>query len=208
MASVILLTHSPLPLLCSQGFSLLVGKRGEKGAGRPSREGKSPGNEVESNPLLVSNYHVHNSTWYPITHSKGENMSCTRKMFRISTKRILTCLFNKKRGLFSILVQSKLNSPKVTKKVLVFQKVARSCSLRKKAAHNPKSCWKVAEQNLDKLTWEGLYPVSLVLWAWLEMYFTFKGTNSKTKHYLFSFFFRFNTLIGAARANSEGAKPL
>ena len=49
-------------------------------------------------------------------------------MFRILTKRILTCLCNKK-GLFSILVQ---NSQKVTKKVLVFRKVVRSCSLTKK----------------------------------------------------------------------------
>ena len=40
----------------------------------------------------------------------------------------LTCLFTK-RGLFSILVQK---SPKVTKKVPVFRKVARSCSLTKK----------------------------------------------------------------------------
>ena len=55
-------------------------------------------------------------------------MSFTRKMFKILTKRILTCLF-KKKGLFSILVQ---NSPKVTKKVLVFGKVVRSCSLTKK----------------------------------------------------------------------------
>ena len=59
-------------------------------------------------------------------------MSSNGKMFRILTKRILTCLFNKKRGLFSILVQNRLNSPKVTKKVVVFQKVARSCSLTKK----------------------------------------------------------------------------
>ena len=57
-------------------------------------------------------------------------MSFTRKMFRILTKmRVLTCLFFLKKGLFSILVQ---NSPKVTKKVLVFQKVAGSCSLTKK----------------------------------------------------------------------------
>ena len=55
-------------------------------------------------------------------------MTFTRKMFRILTKRILTCLF-KKGGLFSILVQ---NSPKLTKKVLVFRKVAKSCSLTKK----------------------------------------------------------------------------
>ena len=59
-------------------------------------------------------------------------MSFTRKMFRILTKRILTCLFKKKGGgLFSILVQ---NSPKVTKMVLVFRKVD------KKVAQNPRSC--------------------------------------------------------------------
>ena len=58
-------------------------------------------------------------------------MSFTRKMFRTLTKRNLTCLFKKKkkRRLFSILVQ---NSPKVNKKVLVFRKVAWSCSLTKK----------------------------------------------------------------------------
>ena len=50
-----------------------------------------------------------------------------------------TCLFNKK-GLFSIFVQNRLNSPKVTKKELVFRKVARSCSPTKKVAQNPKSC--------------------------------------------------------------------
>ena len=38
-------------------------------------------------------------------------------------------MFILKRGLFSILVQ---NSPKITKEVLVFRKVARSCSLTKK----------------------------------------------------------------------------
>ena len=61
-------------------------------------------------------------------------------MFRILTKRILTCFFKKREGgrLFSILLQ---NSPKVTKKVLVFRKVARSCSLTdKKVAQNPKGC--------------------------------------------------------------------
>ena len=68
--------------------------------------------------------------------------SFTRKMFRILTKRILTCLFLKK-GLFSILVQ---NSQKVTKKVLVFRKVARSCSLTKKLL----KILKVAEQNLER----------------------------------------------------------
>ena len=57
-------------------------------------------------------------------------------MFRILTKRILTCLF-KKKGLFSILVQ---NSPKVTKKVLVFRKVATELLSDKKVAQNPKSC--------------------------------------------------------------------
>ena len=50
-------------------------------------------------------------------------------MLRILTKGILTCLFFLKKGLFSILVK---NSPKVTKKVLVLRKVARSCSLTKK----------------------------------------------------------------------------
>ena len=75
-------------------------------------------------------------------------MSFTRKMFRILTKRILTCLFKKKGGggLFSILVQ---NSPKVTKKVLVFRKVDRSCSLTKKLL----KILKVAEQNLERPTW-------------------------------------------------------
>jgi len=43
-----------------KGFSLLVGGGGR--ARRPSREGKSPENEVEANPLFVINYHVHNST--------------------------------------------------------------------------------------------------------------------------------------------------
>ena len=70
-------------------------------------------------------------------------MSFTRKMFSILTKRILTCLVKKKKsgrggggggGLFSIWVQ---NSPKVTKKVLVFRKVDRSFSLTKKLL---KSC--------------------------------------------------------------------
>ena len=63
-------------------------------------------------------------------------MSFTRNMFRILTKRILTCLF-KKGEVIQHLVQ---NSPKVTKKVLVFRKVARSCSLTKTVAENPKSC--------------------------------------------------------------------
>ena len=73
-------------------------------------------------------------------------MSFTRKMFTILTKRILTCL-SKKRGLFSILVQ---NNPRVTKKGLVFRKVARSCSptekllkILKVAKKSPSRIWKV-----------------------------------------------------------------
>ena len=83
-------------------------------------------------------------------------MRFTRKMFRINlTKRILTCLLKKKegRGLFNILVQNRLKSPKVTKKELVFQKVARSCSLTKKLL----KILKVAE-NLPSRIWIGLRP--------------------------------------------------
>ena len=54
-------------------------------------------------------------------HSMGKSMSFTRNMFIILTKRILTCLF-KKRGVIQHLIH---NSPKVTKKVLVFRKYAR-----------------------------------------------------------------------------------
>ena len=43
-----------------------------------------------------------------------------------------------KKGGYSALILVQ-NSPKVTKKVLVFRKVVRSCSL-KKVAQNPKSC--------------------------------------------------------------------
>ena len=68
-------------------------------------------------------------------------------MFRILTKRILTCLL-KKGGLFSILVQ---NSPKVAKKVLVFRKVARSCSVTKKLL----KILKVAKK-LPSRIWKGL----------------------------------------------------
>ena len=74
-------------------------------------------------------------------------MSFTRNMFRILTKRILTCLF-KKRGVIQHLVQ---NSPKVTKKVLVFRKVARSCSLTKKLL----KILKVAKK-LPSRIWKGL----------------------------------------------------
>ena len=71
-------------------------------------------------------------------------MSFTRKMFRI-----LTCLFKKGGGgLFSILVQ---NCPKVTKKVLVFRKGARSCSLTKKLL----KILKVAKK-LPSRIWKGL----------------------------------------------------
>ena len=73
-------------------------------------------------------------------------MSFTRKMFRILTKRILTCLFLKK-GLFSILVQ---NSQKVTKKVLVFRKVARSCSLTKKLLKILKVAEKLPSRILER----------------------------------------------------------
>ena len=69
-------------------------------------------------------------------------------MFKILTKRILTCLFKKKDGLLSILVQ---NSPKGTKKVLDFRKVARSCSLTKKLL----KILKVATK-LPSRIWKGL----------------------------------------------------
>ena len=108
-------------------------------------------------------------------------MSFTRKMFRI-----LTCLF-KKRGLFSILVQ---NSPKVTKKVLVFRKVARSCSLTKRLL----KILKVAKR-LPSRIWKGLaskcpypgpiktdltYICSIQLWAVLE--WVVKPTTSNMLH--------------------------
>ena len=51
-------------------------------------------------------------------------------------------------GLFSILVQ---NSPKVTKKVLVFRKVVRSCSLTKKLL----KILKVAKKLRSRI-WKGL----------------------------------------------------
>ena len=69
-------------------------------------------------------------------------MSFTRKMFSIFTKRIL------KKGLFSFMAQ---NSPKVTKKMLVFRKVARSCSLTKKLL----KILKVAKK-LPSRIWKGL----------------------------------------------------
>ena len=57
-------------------------------------------------------------------------------------------IYLKKGGLFSILVQ---NSPKVTKKVLVFRKVARSCALTKKLLR----ILKVAKK-LPSRIWKGL----------------------------------------------------
>ena len=58
-----------------------------------------------------------------------------------------------KGGLFSILVQ---NSPKITKEVLVFRKVARSCSLTKKLL----KILKVAKK-LPSRIWKGLVEVLL-----------------------------------------------
>ena len=57
-------------------------------------------------------------------------------------------MFILKKGLFSILVQ---NSAKVTKKVLVFRNVARSCSLTKKLL----KILKVAKK-LSSRIWKGL----------------------------------------------------
>ena len=77
-------------------------------------------------------------------------MSFTRKMIRILTKIILTCLLKKGRGggVFSILDQ---NSPKGTKKVLLSRKVARSCPLTKR----PPKILKVAKK-LQRMTWKCL----------------------------------------------------
>ena len=110
-----------LPQPRSQGFSLLVG-------GYP-------------NPILVINYHVH---MIPTQRVKIWVLQERCLEFWL---RILTCLF-KKGGLFSILVQ---NSPKVTKKVLVFRKVARSCSLTEKLL----KILKVAKK-LPTRIWKGL----------------------------------------------------
>ena len=74
-------------------------------------------------------------------------------MFRILTKKILTCLFKRKRGYSAILLQ---NSPKVTKKVLIFRKVARSWSLTK----NLLKILKVAKK-LPSRIWKGLAVSSL-----------------------------------------------
>ena len=74
-------------------------------------------------------------------------MTFTRKMFRILTKRILTSLFLKK-GLFSIWYKIAQKLPKM----LVFRKVARSCSLIKKLLKILKVCRKVTEQKLERPT--------------------------------------------------------
>ena len=78
VASAILFTHSPQATPTS--FPGLFPSRG----GRPHENGKALGTRLRLRP--------HD------THSKGKNMSFTRKMFRILTKRILTCLFKKKKG--------------------------------------------------------------------------------------------------------------
>ena len=75
VASAILFTHSPQATPTS--FPGLFPSRG----GRPHENGKALGTRLRLRP--------HD------THSKGKNMSFTRKMFRILTKRILTCLFKK-----------------------------------------------------------------------------------------------------------------
>ena len=56
------------------------------------------------------------------------------------------------------MVQNRLKSPKVTKKVLVFQKIARSCSLTKKLL----KILKVAEK-LPSRIWIGLVHRSTLL---------------------------------------------
>ena len=95
-------------------------------------------------------------------------------MFRILSKRILTCLFLKK-GLFSILVQ---NSQKVTKKVLVFRKVARSCSLTKKLL----KILKVAKK-LPSRIWKGLIPV-ILLFLWQEFVESWASRDFEEKQLL------------------------
>ena len=118
----------------STGYPNLVPRAFPFSCGAPHEKGKAPGTRLRLRP--------HD------THSKGKNMSFTRKMFRTLTKRILTCIFKKSGRLFSILVQ---NSPKVTKKVLVFRKVAWSCSLTKKLL----KILKVAKKLLSRI-WKGL----------------------------------------------------
>ena len=84
-------------------------------------------------------------------------------MFRTLTKRNLTCLLKKERRLFRILVQ---NSPKVTKKVLVFRKVAWSCSLTKTLL----KILKVAKK-LPSRIWKGLRARIALLFEkdWLQI---------------------------------------
>ena len=142
LASAVLFTHSPQATPTS--FPGLFPSRG----GRPHEKGKALGTRLRLPKPNSCNWlpHPHD------THSKGRSTSFTRKMFRILTKRILTCLSFKKGGLFIILVQ---NSPKVTKKVLVFRKVSRSCSLTKKLL----KILKVAK-TLPSTIWKGLG------WCW------------------------------------------
>ena len=104
-------------------------------------------------------------------------------MFRILTKRILTCLFLKK-GLFSILVQ---NSPKVTKKVLVFRKVASSFAFWQKkllkilkvAKTLPSRIWKGLSTRASRIfctfPWRPLYHCDVK-----RSYATFHGGGEPT----------------------------
>ena len=90
------------------------------------------------NPILVINYHVH-----MIPFQRVKIWVLLERCLEFWLVYLL-----KKRGLFSVLVQ---NSPKVTKKVLVFRKVARSCSLTKKLL----KILKVAK-TLPSRIWKGL----------------------------------------------------
>ena len=74
-------------------------------------------------------------------------------MFGILTKRILTCLFKKRGGYSAFWLKI---AQKLPKKVLVFRKVARSCSLTKKLL----KILKVAKK-LPSRIWKGLLPAHL-----------------------------------------------
>ena len=82
--------------------------------------------------------------------------------------------------LFSILVQ---NSPKVTKKVLVFRKVALSCSLTKKLL----KILKVAKK-LPSRIWKGLFFGEKTKSPYFDlfMYWLIKQIIIHSTHYLFS----------------------
>ena len=73
-------------------------------------------------------------------------MSFTRKMFRILTKNFNLFILQKR-----VIQHFGSKWPKVTKKVLVFRKVARSCSLTKKFF----KILKVAKKLLSRI-WKGL----------------------------------------------------